>query len=458
MGATSIKRQEVVVTDKPWQELSPEEKQEVMFQKWLSPDVVNFASAETERSYKQRITRIKDAIQLKKVPDRIPVIPTTGFFPVFYSGITAEESMYDYDKCYAAFKKYTLEFEPDAHLGLFNSCPGKVFDILNYKLFVWPGHGTSPHHTYQCVEGEYMKGNEYEALIQDPSNFFRSTYLPRIFGALEPFKKVAPLTGILMMPFTGTNILSYGLPDVQDAYKALLEAGNEALKWGTNMAAFDREMAELGFPNLFGGATMAPFDAIGDTLRGTKGIMMDMYRQPKKLLQALDIFTPLLIEMGVSASHHNGNPLVMIPLHKGADGFLSDEQFKTFYWPSFRKLLMGLMNEGCVPYSFVEGSYNSRLEVIRDLPRGKVIWAFDQTDMVKAKNILGNTACIAGNMPITLLTVGTVSQVKAYARKLINIVGKGGGFILAAGAVIDEAKPENVKAMVEAAMEYGVYK
>ncbi len=91
--------------EKPWQELSSDEKREAMFQKWLSPEGIKFANSEAERSYKERVTRIKDAIQLRKIPDRIPVIPTTGFFPVFYGGITPEESMYDYDKCYAAFKK-----------------------------------------------------------------------------------------------------------------------------------------------------------------------------------------------------------------------------------------------------------------------------------------------------------------------------------------------------------------
>ncbi len=431
----------------------PDEKQEALFKKWISPPGVKFASLQAEIAYKERTNRIKDAIQLRNTPDRVPVVPTTGFFPVFYSGINAEESMYEYDKCYAAFKKYTLDFAPDAHLGLFNSCPGKVFDILKYKLFVWPGHGTSPNHTYQCIEGEYVKSDEYDALIQDPSDFFRSVYLPRIFGALEPFNKLMPLTGILMMPFTTPYLLPYGLPEIQTAYKSLMEAGAEALKWVMNTVAFDKEMAELGFPNLFGGSTLAPFDAIGDTLRGTKGIMMDMYRQPEKLHQALETMAPLLVNMGVSTSEHSGNPVVMIPLHKGADGFLSDTQFKTFYWPTFRKLLMGLINEGRVPYCFVEGSYNSRLEVIKDLPKGKVIWAFDQTDMARAKKVLGRTTCIAGNVPITLLNLGTPQEVKDYCQKLIETAGGGGGFILAAGAVIDEAKPENIRAMIEVAKE-----
>ena len=445
--------------EKKWEELSSDEKQEAMFQRWLSPEGVEFASPAAEKSYKERATRFKDAIQMKKLPDRVPVFPIAGFFQAFYAGITPQEAMYDYDKCCTAWKKFVLDFEPDAHFaGCVAPGPGRFFDILDYKLYAWPGHGVAPEHSYQCLEGEYMKADEYDALIDDPSNFFSNVYMPRIFGALEPFKMLPNLTNILEIFGVGFNFIPYGLPDVQAAFKALLEAGSEALKWAAFMGAFNQEMAESGFPPLLGGFTKAPFDTIGDTLRGTRGIMVDMYRQPDKLLQAMEAMTPIMIKMGVSAAKMNGNPIIFVPLHKGADGFLSDEQFKTFYWPTFRKLLMGLIDEGVVPLAYAEGGYNSRLEVIRDLPRGKVMWGFDQTDMAKAKKILGDTACIAGNMPIALLCVGTPQEVKDYAKRLIDTVGKGGGYIMSSGAVIDEAKPENVRAMIDFTKEYGVYK
>jgi hypothetical protein len=446
--------------EKKWEELFPDEKQEALFQRWLSPQGVEFTSPKAEKSYKERVTRIKDAVQLKKVPDRVPVFPVIGFFPAYYCGMTPREIMYDYDKLSMAFKKYVLEFEPDAHGGAVGPGPGKLFDILDYKLYAWPGHGVSPNHVYQCLEGEYMKADEYDDLIQDPSYFFSSTYLPRIFGALGPLKRLAPLTNILEMygGFSGVNFIPYGLPEVQAAYKALLEAGSEALKWIGFVGAWGKEMAAAGFPNFFGGGTKAPFDTIGDTLRGTRGIMLDMYRQPDKLLQALEAMAPLMIKMGASAAKMNGNPMVFIPLHKGADGFLSDEQFKTFYWPTFRKLLMGLIDEGCVPFPWAEGGYNSRLKVIRDVPKGKTAWGFDTTDMAKAKGILGSVACIGGNMPIALLSVGTPQAVKDYAKKLIETAGKGGGYIMMNGVVIENIKPENVKAMIDATKEYGVYK
>jgi len=111
-----------------------------------------------------------------------------------------------------------------------------------------------------------------------------------------------------------------------------------------------------------------------------------------------------------------------------------------------------------VPLLFAEGSYNKRLEIIRDLPRGAVLWHFDQTDMAKAKEIFGNTACIVGNVPSSLLCTGTPQQVKEYCRQLIEVCGRGGGFILTGGASIDKGNPGNLRAMMEAAKEYGVYR
>jgi len=183
-----------------------------------------------------------------------------------------------------------------------------------------------------------------------------------------------------------------------------------------------------------------------------------MYRRPDKLLEAMEAVTPLMIKMGVGAAQMTGIPIIFIPLHKGADGFLSDEQFKKFYWPTLRKVILGLIEEGCVPSPDAEGGYNSRLKIVKDLPKGKTLWRIDQSDMVKAKETLGENACLIGNVPSAMLYLGTPQEVRDYAKKLIDTAGKGGGFILSNGAFFDHAKPENVKAMVETAKEYGVYR
>ena len=101
---------------------------------------------------------------------------------------------------------------------------------------------------------------------------------------------------------------------------------------------------------------------------------------------------------------------------------------------------------------------NSRLEIIKDLPRGKVVWHFDQTDMIRAKEVLGDRACIMGNVPTSLLVTGKKEDVKARCKELIEAAGKGGGYILAPGASADQSKIENINALLESAKEYGVYK
>jgi len=52
-----------------------------------------------------------------------------------------------------------------------------------------------------------------------------------------------------------------------------------------------------------------------------------------------------------------GNPIVFIPLHKGADGFMSNPQFEKFYWKSLKAVMRGLAENGAIPCLFVDGGY-----------------------------------------------------------------------------------------------------
>ena len=101
-------------------------------------------------------------------------------------------------------------------------------------------------------------------------------------------------------------------------------------------------------------------------------------------------------------------------------GFMSLDQFRTFYWPTLRQLIIGLINEGMVPMLFAEGGYDQRLEVISDIPKGKAVWWFDRTDMAKAKETLGKNACLIGNVSSSMLKLGTPDKVKEYCKKLID--------------------------------------
>ena len=152
------------------------------------------------------------------------------------------------------------------------------------------------------------------------------------------------------------------------------------------------------------------------------------------------------------------NPMVFIPMHKGADGFMSDEHFKQFNWAPLKEVILGLASEGCVPFLFCEGSFNTRLEYLKELPKGSCFWIFDRTDMAKAKEMVGDTLCIGGNVPAGLLLTGTPEEVKAYCKNLIDVAGKGGGYIMSTGTGMDEGKADTLHAMIDFTKEYGVYK
>jgi hypothetical protein len=443
--------------EKEWSELTPEEKREERFKRWLSPDV-KFKDPKAEKDYKDRVTRFIRVFQLKE-PDRVPCILPASNYPAYYAGTDLRTVMYDYDKLAQSWLKFLHDFEDDldTYIPPVLVPPGKSLEAVDYKLYRWPGHGISGDTTsYQCVEAEYMKADEYDALIKDPSNFWLRTYMPRVFGVLKGFPQLPPLTSFEEIAIQ--NFVPFGLPDVQAGFKALMEAGTETLKWIEAVGPVAVEATTAGMPGIMSGLAKAPFDTIGDTLRGTHGIMLDMFQRPDKLHEAIARITPLTIDSAINAANAAAAPIVMMPLHKGADGFMSAKQFETFYWPSFKKVVMALVDEGILPILFAEGSYNSRLEFIKEFPKAATAWWFDKTDMAKAKDVIGNVACIMGNVPTSLMMTGTPQEVKEHCRKLIEVCGKGGGYVLTGGAQIDKGPAENMHAMMEAAKEYGVYK
>jgi uroporphyrinogen-III decarboxylase len=273
--------------------------------------------------------------------------------------------------------------------------------------------------------------------------------------AMEPFKSLSAYT-----PYSGLPmgyLMSFTRPDIRKLYKTLLDAGKELTKLNKVTHSCRLAAIKAGFPILRSGYATAPFDLLGDSLRGTRGIMIDLYRQPEKILEAMEVITPHIIASGVAAANRSECPIISIPLHKGQDSFMSKEQFEKYYWPPLRNVITGLANEGIVSLVGAEGRYGSRLEPIKDMPKGTTIWWFEETNMADAKKALRGIACIAGNVPASLLTTGTPQDVKEYCRKTIEEAGDGGGLILDGTQSMQNCNPENFQAMLDAAKDYGVY-
>jgi hypothetical protein len=453
----------IEINEETWKALTADQKLERRIQAWLSPADVNFVSKQAEADYKARAKRLIDAMQLKK-PDRVPIVPSLGGLAAAYCGYTQKDMMYNPDRAIEVATKCTLDFQFDTKVaaGGAGLSIGRVGDLLDDKQYSWPGHGVSDDNTFQFNEGEYMKAEEYDDLIQDPADFWVRKYLPRVWGSAEPLSQLVALSQV-----SEDNIGRFGLPEVQAALRKLMQAGEEALAWRQKLGAANKRLTELGFPDMGGyggglGHGGAPFDYLGDGLRGTRGISADMRRRPEKVLEAVAAATARKIrEIRTSSAYRTlgSCPVAGFALHKGADGWMSDEQYRTFYWPSLKQVTMTLIEEGLIVRMFAEGGYESRLQTVRDLPKGKVVWYFDRTDMAKAKAALGDVACVMGNVPVSLIHSGAAGEVEAFCRRLIDVAGKGGGFILTTGASLDRnSKVENVRAMLKTVKEYGLYK
>ena len=362
--------------------------------------------------------------------------------------------MYDPKKLWEVQMKTTLDFKPDIAQNPFaRMLMGPLLDLLDYKQLKWPGRQLSPNVPFQFVEDEYMKADEYDHFLSDPMDFMVRKYWPRISGSLKGLEKLPPLTNFTYYMDLGT-FRAFSLKEVQEILNILRKSGREVARVNSYARRFNDKLKREGFPTMDGANASAPFDTLGDFFRGTKGVMIDMYRCPDTLIKACEKLLPLTVEKAVNSAKRIDSPYVFIPLHKGLDGFMSLEQFKKFYWPTLRELMLALIKEGLNPCLFWEGDCTSRLEYIKDIPPGKAVYRFEATDMTKAKDILGDRICIRGNVPVSILAAGTPDDVRAYCKKLIDYAGRGGGFIMDSSAAVDDAKPENVRAMFEFTKEY----
>lgn len=419
----------------------------------LIKDIENKTCKTVQQLYDEREKRIRDAIELR-IPDRIPL--GINLEPYKYAGIPRSTAYYDPVPWKIATRQIALDFSPDFYHAGFAS-PGPALELLDIKNMMWPGGQLPPDIDYQFVEGEYMKADEYDLFLSDPTDFLIRRYLPRVYGALTPLAKLPPL-GLMFGGFEGLAAL-FDSPEFEQLAKTISKAGREVKTFRASIGNAQEELESLGFPPFshFGGAGGAPFDTISTSLRGMTGSMLDMYRQPDKLLQACDKILEMRIARAVPANPAvKGNPKkVGMPLWRGDKVFMSDQQFNKFYWPGLKKAMLKSIELGFVPMPFFEAEFGDRLECLLELPRGKFIASVMHMDVAPAKEILGDHCCVIGRGPMSLRTM-SLHEVEEYHKHLIDISKKGGGIILHI-VLPENHKTEDLQGLVNSIKEYARY-
>jgi uroporphyrinogen-III decarboxylase len=431
--------------------------------------VIIMNEEEIERKCELRKQRYIDAIKMRE-PDRVPYAPMGTLYAAIQNGMTVKEANYNPEKMYEAALKILPQYEWDlASSGILGLQSGPIMDLLEVKTLKWAGAENPEvrlpdNSTVQYIEGEYMKAEDYKEILADPTHYVIRKVLPNLCGLFKPFTlfpnftRLQLLNGLMGIPLWIMN------PDVLKLVEKIGEVRQLMRKSRKASMNYLNEMKKLGFPSLNtrNAFSFAPFDMVGDQLRGLRGVMLDMYQRPEELKALIEMFIEPLSEVMPLSSRSERqeiDPMVFMPLHRGADGFMSDEQFAEFYWPSLAKVMDNFIKQGYIASPFIEGSYNDRLDYLEEFAKsheGKVCYRFDRTDIIKVKERMGDYAIIQGNIPATLFIAGTPTQMEDYVKKILEGCKESGGYILDGGVGLPErSKHENVMAVTKTLEKYG---
>jgi len=363
-----------------------------------------------------REERIRAAVNLE-VPDRVPIVPLIYQFVFRYQGIKHTEGLKDAEK---AFKALTDTFDA---LGGFDAMiePDFIWPASSWRIcaaptpYVMPGRDRiSDDQSLQVAEQELMTVEDYDKIISKGWNGFCEEFLPRLRGrSLESLdanmKKLAAIRK------------------------------RDAERW-----------KERGVPVLSGASTMSCL-MILSLSRTLTQFTLDLYRIPDKVEAVMDAMVDDLIENITNDMRFTGLPWIYFPLERGSCFYYPLKIFERFEFPYLKKMVDAFVAKGFTPMLHFDTDWTLNLPYLKDLPKGKCICELDSTsDIFKAKEILKGHMCIMGDVPATKLALGTPEDVTAYCEKLIDVVGKDGGFILSTGCECPvDAKFENVKAMVD---------
>jgi uroporphyrinogen decarboxylase len=144
--------------------------------------------------------------------------------------------------------------------------------------------------------------------------------------------------------------------------------------------------------------------------------------------------------------------------HKSAT-LMSPAHFRRFILPGFREVVANVRARGglCIKHSdgniwtVLDDIVNCGVEGVGPLEPGAGM------DLAEVKRRYPRL-CVMGNIDVDLLCRGSVEEVRRATRGLIERVSPGGRHILSSGNSITAAvRPENFRAMIETAREFGRY-
>jgi len=396
--------------------------------------------ADMEKLYAQRMKRYVTAMRNEK-PDMIPIRPFVAEFTAKYAGYTCQEVTHNFEKAFIAARKCAADFDWDAVVANMVYVWTGLTQAIGLKYYAVPGIDISPDVGFQYLEPPeeraFMKPDEYDQLIDDPTGFLFNVWLPRVSADVSPIGEATSFRNNLSFLKGGMAMLSY-------------------------FNSFGRQIEllrkESGTVSAIAGILKAPFDILADKLRGYLGLLTDLFERPNKVLAACEALMPHLAHVALSGADPDKNIPIGFWMHRGCVPFVSMEHFNKLYWPTLKPIIEEIWSHGHQVLFYAEGNWNAHLKAFAELPEKSIVYHVDNADIFEAHKVLGEKFCISGGIPNFLLSFGTPQEVRDYCKRVIDGVAGDGGYIMDAGAIMqNDTKVENIKAMTEFTREYGVY-
>ncbi len=409
--------------------------------------------------YEERKNRIEMSVQLKET-DRVPNLTHLGTFPLHAAGIREGDFMRDYDLACRTIVEY---YKKDLPLDTANASTTKpsalVLEYLGEKTARWPGDpkGLPMEYMYQMTEDPLLFEDEYGEFMQDPAKFWLTKFLPREFSIFEGFENFTDINFFMMMGVVSQSQVFLTSPPQIEMYQRLLNAAQENLKMNQTVGKYQAQLIEMGYFNMGMIPTHTAFDMLGDRLRCTFGLLTDLYDHREEVKKLLEMFCNIQIQVSLQISKMMNSNYCAVFLHKGFDGFISEEDYAELYWPYLQKWIVAITEHGLTPYVYCEGSYTTRLKYLKDVPAGKVIYYFDEVDLKQAKQQLQGIACVAGGYPMSSLLLDTPEIIDEKIKRHLDLMAPGGGYMFLPSGTLENCPEANVEAMIEAVWKYGKY-
>jgi len=411
--------------------------------------------SDNSKMLNERLQRLLNAVTFEK-NDRVPVSLKVGAIYANTAGNSMYEVMVNTRLYEDGIKKFFSRYQPDMAWAPL-AYPIPPMETLDCQYIRWPGggFGIPLSKGFQILDGTYIEDDEFGELVFDPTKFFMTKLYPRKLKALSGFSKINLQYPIEFSTFI--NLACFADPEVKETLHKVIIAGEQVSKWFGDLLFTIGLIEGMGFPVGAKFAVNCSFDMFADNMRGIMRVLDDMRERPEELMEVLDKLEVISIQNAVNTIRATGAKFCFIPLHNGVDTFMSRDDYHKFYWKGLRNLMMAIIDEGCIPAVFCEGQYKTRLDIISDVPKGKVMYLFEETDFKLVKETVGKVACVCGNLDTATLMFGSKEQIINETRQIMEIGAPGGGFIMDNSIVMDECDPGNLDTYFETVEKYGKY-